>query len=196
MVYPDRLIVVRGILGAGKSHLARKIAQRLTIAFNPEPIEEYEFLEKAYYDPKHFALKSQIDIFDKIAKITQYGGVMDQSLEDIVFVYSPLLLNETEQQLIKEKFVAYKLLAHWLPSPVLTVFLLPKPQEIYERILKRGRLMEQSITYEYIEQLSNLMNIEAGLYRENQKIILPSIDFANSNEALDEITHRVFANAV
>ena len=61
----ERLVIVEGNIGVGKSTLARKMAKELGCTLFMEPTVENPYLEKFYADPHKYALKLQLWILQQ-----------------------------------------------------------------------------------------------------------------------------------
>jgi len=54
------VVVIEGIIGAGKSSLAKTLGEALGIKVMSEPVEENPYLEFFYQDPKRYAFEMQM----------------------------------------------------------------------------------------------------------------------------------------
>ena len=139
-----RYIAIEGVIGAGKSSLARKLADKLSANLIMEEFEENQFLEKFYDDRKRYAFQTQM--FFLINRYKQQQQLNQQELfskfmvsdyifqKDKIFAY----LNLTGEEL-KLYETIFPLLERDIPQPDLVIFLQSSLDRLGEIIKTRGR---------------------------------------------------------
>ena len=55
-----RYVAIEGVIGAGKTSLARKLSQDCGARLNLEVVEDHPFLSRFYADPQRYAFQTQI----------------------------------------------------------------------------------------------------------------------------------------
>ncbi|MBM4157149.1 MAG: deoxynucleoside kinase, partial [Ignavibacteria bacterium] len=55
-----KYIAIEGVIGAGKTSLAKKIAERLNAKLILENFDDNPFLDKFYQNPSYYAFQTQI----------------------------------------------------------------------------------------------------------------------------------------
>lgn len=152
---PPHLAMV-GLIGAGKTTLARGIATAMQLPFHAEGHSPY--LPKFYADMEKYAATIQFERF--VFRYTQasniknlgHGGVQDRShWEDLIFAEC---LHKTGK-MKTEDFETYTSLMSVMPLPVPTalIFLRVSPEVALERIRQRGIECEQGIDLVYLQEL-------------------------------------------
>jgi len=192
-------IAVEGVIGAGKTSLAKKLKDRLNSKLILEQFEVNPFLENFYSDRKRYAFQTQM--FFLVNRYKQQEELMQEDLftdfvvadylleKDRIFAY--LNLNKEELKLYEG---LYPLLARNLRKPDLVVFLQSSVDKLMYNIKKRNRKIERSLTRSYIEELSEAYNHFFFRYTSTPLLIVDSteIDFVNIKEDFEELCKQIF----
>lgn len=160
-VLPEKLrhIVVEGPIGAGKTSLARRIAQVTNASLMLEAPEENPFLPKFYKDMTRYALPTQLFfLFQRIhqlAELKQPDMFKGMTVGDFLFEKDPLFarlnLNDDELALYEQM---YKHLKPQAPVPDLVIYLQADAHTLIERVRRRGLSHEQPIAENYLMRLT------------------------------------------
>jgi deoxyadenosine/deoxycytidine kinase len=153
-------VLVAGSIAAGKSTLARILAETLELPEKAERPEQNPFLERFYVDTPRWALASQLWFsFDSArmqAEIQGLGGVQDHSIYENVHVFGAVLADEgflsgDEWALLKE--ITNPVIEELL-SPAVVVVVEASPDCLLERVKARGRAYEADIQLGYLDALN------------------------------------------
>jgi deoxyguanosine kinase len=157
---PDktRYIVVEGPIGAGKTSLAVKLAQRLRAATLLEQPQENPFLEKFYRDAARHALPAQLFFLSqRIRQLRELArhdwpeaGIVADFLLDKDALFAQLTLADDELSLYRQ---LYNQLQPQAPAPDLVIYLQAEPETLLARIRQRGIAMEAAISETYLRRL-------------------------------------------
>ncbi|MEJ2195602.1 MAG: deoxynucleoside kinase [Ignavibacteriaceae bacterium] len=191
-------IAVEGVIGAGKTSLAKKLKERLNSKLILEQFEVNPFLEKFYSDRKRYAFQTQM--FFLVNRYKQQEELLQEDLftefvvadyileKDRIFAY--LNLNKEELKLYEG---LYPLLARNLRKPDLVVFLQSSVDKLMYNIKKRHRKIERALTRSYIEELSEAYNHFFFRYNSTPLLIVNSseIDFVNVEEDFEELCKQI-----
>lgn len=153
-----RYIVVEGPIGAGKTSLANKLAQRLGADVMTERPADNPFLERFYADNAGYALQTQLFfLFQRLRQVRELAqpGMFTQGLvSDFMFekdaLFARLTLSDEEYRLYAQMV---RQLAPQIPRPDLVLWLQAGPQTLLGRIHRRGLAMERGITLAYLQRL-------------------------------------------
>jgi deoxyguanosine kinase len=158
MLDKARYIVVEGPIGAGKTSLARRLAQRLSAHTMLEAPEDNPFLERFYQNRERWALATQLSfLFQRDTLLRDMGDPADEHhvVSDFLLAKDPLFanlnLNEDEERLYQEVFAR---VSPPSPTPDLVIYLQAQPEVLIERVRKRGHDAERRITESYLERVS------------------------------------------
>lgn len=194
-----KYIAVEGVIGAGKTALAKKLKAKLDAKLILEQFETNPFLENFYNDRKRYAFQTQM--FFLINRFKQQEELIQEDLftsfivcdyifdKDKIFAY--LNLSSEELKLYENLF---PLLSRNLRKPDLVVYLQSSIDRLMFNIKKRGRAVERNLTKSYIEELSDAYNHFFFRYNSTPLLIVNSteIDFVNNDGDFDELFKQIF----
>jgi deoxyadenosine/deoxycytidine kinase len=197
---PDvKYIAIEGVIGAGKTSLARKIKNKLNAELLLEQFDANPFLEKFYSDRSRYAFQTQmfflINRFKQQEELNQENLFRDYIVSDYLFekdrIFAYLNLNSEELKLYES---LYPLLARSLRRPDLVVFLQSSSDRLMHNIKNRNRKIERALNRSYIEKLSEAYNHFFFRYNNTPLLIVNSteIDFVNSDGDFEELFKQIF----
>ncbi len=195
---PNRLIVIEGPIGVGKTTLAQLLAQALGADLVLEKVEENPFLPLFYQNPEKWAFQTQISFL--FSRARQMETLLQQSLytdmtitdyffpRDRIFAY----MNLKEEELVLYEQI-YKLLNPNVPKPDLVVFLQADTDTLFDRIRQRGRSYEKEIRPLYLRNLNEAYNRFFFLYDESPLLIVQAseLDLFQQPDDLADLVTRI-----
>ena len=194
-----KYIAIEGVIGAGKTTLAKKIKEKLNAELVMEQFETNPFLEKFYNDRKRFAFQTQmfflINRYKQQEVLAQENLFRDYIVCDYIFekdrIFAYLNLSGEELKLYESIF---PLLSRSLRKPDLVVYLQSNVDRLMFNIKKRSRKIERNLTRNYIEELSEAYNHFFFRYSTTPLLIVNSseIDFVKSEADFDEMFRQIF----
>ncbi len=194
-----KYITIEGVIGAGKTSLARKLKEKLNAELILEQFETNPFLEKFYSDRKRFAFQTQmfflVNRFKQQQELNQENLFTEYIVCDYLFekdrIFAYLNLSGEELKLYESLF---PLLARNLRKPDLVVYLQSGIDRLMYNIKKRSRKIERNLTRSYIEELSDAYNHFFFRYNSSPLLIVNSteIDFVNSDNDFEELFKQIF----
>ena len=197
---PDvKYIAIEGVIGVGKTSLARKIKDKLNAELLLEQFDANPFLEKFYSDRSRYAFQTQmfflISRFKQQEELSQEDLFRDFIVSDYLFekdrIFAYLNLNSEELKLYES---LYPLLARSLRKPDLVVFLQSSSERLMHNIKNRNRKIERALNRSYIQDLSEAYNHFFFRYNNTPLLIVNStdIDFVNSDGDFEELFKQIF----
>ena len=155
-------IGISGLIGAGKTTLARELGKVMNLPVYYEPIVENEYLTDFYRDMKRYSFSFQIYLLNVRFRQHQQilwngtGGIQDRTLyEDSIFAKVLYEEGNMEEREYKTYLNLFRNISNFMKANTLIVHLDVKPHEALERIKERARGCETGITVEYLTKLYN-----------------------------------------
>lgn len=191
-------IALEGPIAVGKTSLAQLLSRELGARLILEDFEDNPFLSDFYNDPERFGFQTQlffllqryrqqqelrqVDMFQKLL-VTDYMFVKDR-------LFASLNLNEKEMQLYD---TVANLLERNVIKPDLVIYLQADTDLLMRNIAKRGRAMENNITWEYIDALNQVYTEYFFRYQETPLVIINTnnIDFVKNENDLQEVINYI-----
>ncbi len=191
-------VAVEGVIGVGKTTLARMVAERLDAELILETAEENPFLPKFYQDPRRYAFQTQV--FFLLSRYHQLGQLAARDLFaqrivcDYLFdkdgLFASVNLSEPEL-LLYEKIVP--LMREQLPRPDLVVYLQARTEVLLDRIRRRKVPYERQIGKDYLEALNAAYNYFFFHYDQTPLLVVKTdeIDFVHRPEHFEDLLHQI-----
>ncbi len=193
-----RYIVVEGPIGAGKTSLAREIANHLAADLLLEQPEDNPFLSRFYDDMSRFALPTQLTFLfqraDQLRHLAQLDLFRRPTVSDFLLDKDPLFarLNLTDDEYTLYEKV-YQHLKPQTAAPDLVIYLQAPVETLIERVRGRGVAFEQSIPDEYLARLADAYARFFYQYDEAPLLIINSerLNFVDNRAHLDLLLARI-----
>jgi deoxyadenosine/deoxycytidine kinase len=155
-----RYIVVEGPIGAGKTSLARVLANHISGDELFERPEENPFLERFYGDMTRFALATQLTFLfqraDQLSGVGQFDMFRRATVGDFLLDKDPLFarlnLSDAEYRLYEK---VYSHLKPQTPTPDLVIYLQAPVETLIERVHRRGIDFERKISASYLARIAD-----------------------------------------
>ena len=193
-------IAIEGVIGVGKTTLARLMQERLQTELLLEAFEANPFLSNFYQDRERYAFQTQI--FFLLSRYQQQVEVVSQILSrrplisDYSFAKDRLFarLNLAGDELQMYECV-HSILARNIPSPDLIVYLRADTDTLMRRIASRDRPYERNISRRYIDDLRQAYEAFFGSYTECPvlRVETSDLDIISRPEDLERIVDQVRA---
>lgn len=193
-----RYIVVEGPIGAGKTSLARQLAEHVDADLLLEQPEDNPFLPRFYADMTRFALPTQLTFLfqraDQLRGMAQLDLFRKPTVSDFLLDKDPLF---ARQNLTDDEYALYeKVYRHQkpqTPTPDLVVYLQAPVDTLLARVRTRGVRFEQSIPDEYLARLADAYARFFYQYEEAPLLIINSerLDFVHDPAHFRMLLDRV-----
>jgi deoxyguanosine kinase len=167
-------IAIEGVIGVGKTTLARLLQPAFSANLMLEVFEENPFLSDFYADRQRYAFQTQI--FFLLSRYHQQRRaapeflrarqalVSDYTFEkDALFARINLKGDELEMY-----YRVHEALAEKIPLPDLVVYLRADTQVLMQRIAMRDRPYERNMERDYIDQLNEAYEAHFGDHRQTE----------------------------
>ncbi|MBI3733439.1 MAG: deoxynucleoside kinase [Chloroflexi bacterium] len=193
-------IAIEGVIGVGKTSLARLLQPSFEAETVLEIVEENPFLSSFYQDQAKYAFQTQI--FFLLSRFRQMqvsapdiltrSNVLSDYLLAKDCIFAELTLNRDELDMHRRLF---PILASELPVPDLVVYLQASTDALMARIAQRDRPFERAMSRPYIDRLNLAYEeffrgfADAPLLKLN----VNQMDFVRNADDLREIADRIRA---
>ncbi|MFI5253419.1 MAG: deoxynucleoside kinase [Bacteroidota bacterium] len=194
-----RHIAIEGVIGAGKTGLAKRLAEILNGKMILEEFENNPFLEKFYEEPERYAFQAQIFFllsrYKQLRELYQVDLFHQYLITDYIFekdkIFAYLNLADDELKLYETLAASME---HSVPSPDLVVYIQCSVERLMENIKKRSRDVERKISEEYVKELNEAYNYFFFRFKGAPLLIVNAsqIDFINNNEHFDDLVKEIF----
>lgn len=194
MTGPAYYIAIEGVIGVGKTSLAKILSERLNSRMILEKFEENPFLSDFYGDRNRYAFQTQLFFllsrYRQQQELSQTDVFHRSIVTDYIFakdrLFAYINLDEKELHLYDQM---YSILAKEITKPDLVIYLQADTERLLKNIDLRGRAYEKGMDKEYIESLNQFYNQFFFHYNETPLLIINTteIDFVNKKEDLDEV---------
>jgi len=192
-------LAIEGVIGVGKTTLARLLQPIFSAELLLEVFEENPFLKLFYQDRERYAFQTQI--FFLLSRYSQQHQAVPEALQrgtliaDYTFAKDALFarINLHGDEMVMYQRV-HEALAERIPPPDLIVYLRADTEALMQRIAQRDRPYERQMDRAYIDQLNGAY--EDFLRQPLHGVAVLPIDtnllnFVHSREDLDFIAQRV-----
>ena len=196
-------IAVEGVIGVGKTSLAKLLSERHNARLVLEQFEDNPFLPKFYNDRERYAFPTQMAFL--ASRFKQQQNMLSKDLfqqttiSDYIFdkdrIFARLNLDEDELALYDSIF---NIMAGISARPDLVIYLQSSVDRLMENIRQRDREYERHISRSYLQELSDAYNHFFYHYNKSPLIIINTtkVDFVNNEEHLHYIDEQVFKEPI
>ena len=193
-----RYIVIEGVIGAGKTSLAKLLAQRFKAQLVLEEFEENPFLGRFYEDKKRWAFHTQLSFL--ASRFRQQKALSARDLFHRVVISDYMFEKDrlfAQQNLKGDEWQLYETL-FWqmniaVPRPDLIVYLQSNTDRLMQNISQRDRSYEQKMSRAYIAELNDAYNAYFFHFDRCPLLIINAvhIDFVKNPEDLEELIRQI-----
>ncbi|HHX83202.1 MAG TPA: deoxynucleoside kinase [Pseudomonadaceae bacterium] len=184
-----RYIAVEGPIGAGKTSLAKRLAESFNYEILLEKSDENPFLERFYHNPRQMALATQL--FFLFQRARQMQELRQNDMFEPVRVADFLIEKDklfARQNLDPDEFQLYENVYEHLtidaPVPDLVIYLQAPVDVLMQRIQQRGIAAEMLIEEQYLAGLINAYTEFFHYYDKSTLLMVncASLDFVNNED--------------
>jgi deoxyadenosine/deoxycytidine kinase len=196
-----RYVAIEGVIGVGKTSLARLLAERFRARLVLEEPEANPFLPDFYKDPRRYAFQTQMfflvsrykDLRERVHPDLFHEGIVADYLfqKDRIFAN----LNLSDRELMLYDAIAPQLESE-VPAPDLVVYLQASPERIVERISQRGRTYEKLMDPKYTATLAEAYNYFFFHFRDAPLLVVNTdeMNFVDRTNDLEDLISRIVSH--
>ena len=211
-LYPSRellfsqlhLVAIEGNIGAGKTTLARKIANEHNAKLVLERFADNPFLPKFYNDQSRYAFPLEMsflaDRYQQFTDDTTQFDLFKNFMVSDYDIYKSLIFAQITLQ--KEEFKLYRKMFNFMykevNKPDIYIFLYQRTERLLENIKKRGRGYEQGIDKEYLEKINRgYFDFLKGFpHRKSLIIDIADLDFVENTTDYELIIDKILEQSL
>ncbi|MDZ7716061.1 MAG: deoxynucleoside kinase [Balneolaceae bacterium] len=196
-------IAIEGVIGVGKTSLAKLLTKRHNARLVLEQFEDNPFLPKFYQDRERYAFPTQMAFlasrFKQQQSMLSKDLFQDLTISDYIFekdrIFARLNLQEDELALYDSIF---NIMTGISARPDLVIYLQSSVDRLMENIRQRDREYERHISRSYLQELSDAYNHFFYHYNKSPLIIINTseIDFVSNENHLDYIEEQIFKQPI
>ena len=197
----NRYLVIEGVIGAGKTSLARMLTERLQAKLVLEEVEENPFLKDFYRDRARYAFQTQMHFlfsrYQQQRDLRQMDLFSEKLVADYLFQKDRIFAS---LNLVDRELAMYERLVGWLEldvvKPDIVVYLQANPDVLMERIAKRNRPFEKDMDKDYIGRLNDAYNHYFFHYTDTPLLVVNTngIDFVNEPDDYEDLVRRILSH--
>ena len=198
----NKLIVVEGTIGVGKTSLVLKLSKQFNAKCNLEVVEENPFLLKFYGDIERYAFQTQIFFllsrYKQQLELAQLDLFHQLIFSDYLFakdrIFAHLNLYGSELAMYEK---LYEIMSQNIPKPDLIVYLQASTELLMKRIALRDRPFERKISFDYMMRLNSTYE-DFFSSPDNYdgikliKIDTNRLDFVGNKDDFKDILNKIF----
>ena len=194
--------MIEGNIGAGKTTLARRIAEDFNARLILEQFADNPFLPKFYDDPAKYSFPLELSFLaNRYKQLKEEIGPQDLfksfTVADYYFmkslVFAASTLEGDEYSLYRQIFY---IIYGTLPKPDIYVYLHHSPERLLKNIKKRGRDYEAGITKDYLQSIQESYFSFFRQNPENRYLVIDvnNVDFVEDNYHYSRIKEVIFGH--
>lgn len=192
-------LAIEGVIGVGKTTLAKIISERWNAMFIEENFADNPFLENFYQNKAAYAFQTQLFFLLERHKQLQNCAMQSDMFHELLvsdYTYDKDHLFAA-QNLTDSEFTMYEQVAMALdrdiPRPDLVVYLQASVPTLLNRIKGRGRAMEKTIEGSYLQSLMDRYDHHFWNYPYAPVLIIntDNIDFVHNESHLQLVLNAI-----
>jgi deoxyguanosine kinase len=194
-------IAIEGVIGVGKTTLARLLQPSFNSKLLLEVFEENPFLSDFYADRKRYAFQTQIFFLlsryhQQRKKVPELIALSDYLISDYTFekdsIFARINLFGDELEMY---YRVHEALAEKIENPDLIVYLRASTDILMQRIALRDRHYERNMEREYIDELNQVYERFYTEQEENNAPVLridtDQLDYVKDKNSLEWVEDRI-----
>ena len=196
-----RLILVAGNIGAGKTSVAERVAQRLGWIAGYESVSDNPYLPDFYRDMRTWSFHLQVYFLGHRAQqhvdmaANPRLAILDRSIYEDAYIFARALyhMGNLSERDYKAYWRVFDLVTAGLPRPNMLLYLKAPVDVLMKRIRSRGRDIESGITAEYLALLDSFYDDWMSAFDVCPVLTIRSddLDFVNRPHHLDIVIQRI-----
>jgi deoxyguanosine kinase len=193
-------IAIEGVIGVGKTTLARLLQPAFQAALLLEVFEENPFLSDFYADRQRYAFQTQIFFllsryYQQRRAVGELLAERENLLSDYTFekdaLFARINLRGDELEMY---YRVHEALAEKIVKPDLILYLRASTDTLMHRITLRDRPYERNMERDYIQELNGAYEAFFGDYHQGSQVLAidtDDLDYVKDSAALKYVENRL-----
>ena len=194
-------IAIAGNIGAGKTSLTELLAKHYNwephyedVIDNPYLDDFYNHMERWSFNLQVYFLKSR---FEQLLSFRESNKtiIQDRTIYEDAHIFAPNLnaMGLMNQRDFKNYKGIFELMESLIQGPDLLIYLRSSIPNLVNKIHKRGREYESSISIDYLSRLNERYEAWISSYEASKLIIIDvdSLDFVDNKEDLSKVINII-----
>ena len=194
-------IAIAGNIGAGKTSLTELLAKHFgweshfeDVIDNPYLDDFYNHMERWSFNLQIYFLKSRFQHLLRIKK-GRATIIQDRTIYEDAHIFAPNLnaMGLMNQRDFKNYLELFSLMESLIDGPDLLIYLRSSIPNLVNKIHKRGREYENSISIDYLSRLNERYEAWTSKYDKGKIIVIDvdNLDFVENPDDLETIIKRL-----
>ena len=194
-------IAIAGNIGAGKTSLTKQLSKSLKykpyyedVIANPYLDDFYSHMERWSFNLQIYFLKSRFQQLLKI-KESKKPIIQDRTIYEDAHIFAPNLkaMGLMNQRDFKNYQELFELLESLIKGPDLLVYLRSSIPNLVNKIHKRGRDYENSISIDYLSRLNERYEAWISTYDKGEILVIDvdDLDFVEKKDDFMKIVSKI-----
>ena len=194
-------IAIAGNIGAGKTSLTELIAKHYNWEAHYEDVIDNPYLDDFYNHMERWSFNLQVYFLrSRFQQLLSFKNnkktiVQDRTIYEDAYIFAPNLnaMGLMTQRDFKNYQALFDLMESLIDGPDLLIYLRSSIPNLVNKIHKRGREYENSISIDYLSRLNERYEAWISTYDKNKMIIIDvdGLDFVENKEDLDAILKEI-----
>ena len=194
-------IAIAGNIGAGKTSLTELLAKHYKWEAHFEDVIDNHYLDDFYNHMERWSFNLQIYFlksrFQQLLKIKngKKTTIQDRTIYEDAHIFAPNLkaMGLMNQRDFKNYQELFELMESLIQGPDLLIYLRSSIPNLVNKIHKRGREYENSISIDYLSRLNERYEAWSSTYDKGKMVIIDvdNLDFVENQEDLNIIISKI-----
>ena len=190
-------IAIAGNIGAGKTSLAELIAKHYNWEAHYEDVIDNQYLDDFYTHMERWSFNLQVYFLkSRFQQLLAFQNnkktiVQDRTIYEDAFIFAPNLnaMGLMNQRDFKNYRELFDLMESLIEGPDLLIYLRSSIPNLVNKIHKRGREYENSISIDYLSRLNERYEAWISTYDKNKMVIIDvdDLDFVENKDDLETV---------
>jgi deoxyadenosine/deoxycytidine kinase len=194
-------IAIAGNIGAGKTSLTELLAKHYNWEPNFEDVIDNPYLDDFYTHMERWSFNLQIYFLNsRFNQLLTFRDrkktiIQDRTIYEDAHIFAPNLnaMGLMNQRDFENYLSLFELMESLIKGPDLLIYLRSSIPNLVNKIHKRGREYENSISIEYLSRLNERYEAWISGYTKGEMVVIDvdSIDFVENQEDLHSIIEQI-----